>query len=218
MHFVAVVGVATDLGVSHMSKTRLVNATSRHRGNGRQARGRQDVRDRRPCTHQVGNAEMGNFEVNALELPVVQNAELELLCVDSGTTHVVTPDACLLSNFQSFQSGQGSVSLAAKSSTCSELGCGAITLRSRSTGSDLIFHNALLVPNARRTLICLGRSMRDGVFWHFDRPDGGYVEVSGKGFWASMVLAANNLLFLDADPVIPPAATTSHMHSCHCSA
>jgi transposase InsO family protein len=148
-----------------------------------------------------------------VETPEVNGAELELLCVDSGTTHVVTPHASLLSDFHKFGDGQGSINLAAKSSACSALGHGKITLRSRSTGSDLIFHHALYVPNARRTLICLGRSMRDGVFWHFDRHDGGYVEVAGKGFWAYMVLANNNLLFLEADPVIPPCVQSSHMHA-----
>jgi hypothetical protein len=56
--------------------------------------------------------------------------------------------------------------------------------------------------------------MRDGVIWHFDRHDGGNVEVAGKGFWAHMVLSNNNLLFLEADSVVPPYVQSARMHVC----
>ena len=40
--------------------------------------------------------------------------------------------------------------------------------------------------------------MRSGVFWRFDRHDGGSIEVAGKGHWGEIVLASNDLLFLNA--------------------
>jgi hypothetical protein len=135
----------------------------RRGGNGRNHRGGRGDRHGNHFTHQVGNAELGPLEMNAVKTPEWNGAEFELLCVDSGFTTVVTPHALLLSDFREFRDGQGSVTLAAKSSACSALGHRKITRRSRSTGSDLIFHNELYVPNARRTLICLGRSMRNGV-------------------------------------------------------
>jgi hypothetical protein len=46
--------------------------------------------------------------------------------------------------------------------------------------------------------------MRDGVFWHFDSHDGGYIEVDKKGYWGDIVLASNDLLFLAAD-IVPPS-------------
>jgi hypothetical protein len=35
--------------------------------------------------------------------------------------------------------------------------------------------------------------------WHFSRQDGGYIEVSHKGYWGGIVLARNDLLFLNAE-------------------
>ena len=40
--------------------------------------------------------------------------------------------------------------------------------------------------------------MRSGVFWRFDRHDGGSIEVAGKGHWGEIVLASNDLPFLNA--------------------
>jgi hypothetical protein len=64
------------------------------------------------------------------------------------------------------------------------------------------------MPSARRRLVCLGKSMRSGVFWHFNDFSGGSVQVHGKGHWGKIVLAENDLLFLDAS-VVPPMSQKS---------
>jgi hypothetical protein len=82
-------------------------------------------------------------------------------------------------------------------------------MRSRSTGSKLTFPHALYVPSARRRLICVGKSMRSGVHFLFDQKNGGSVVVDGKGFWGHMILAENDLLFLDAEVVKPAESHTT---------
>jgi hypothetical protein len=62
-------------------------------------------------------------------------------------------------------------------------------------------------------LIYLGRFLRNGALWYFERPDGVDVEVSSKGFWADITHADNAVVHLETDAIIPPAGTTSHMHS-----
>jgi hypothetical protein len=57
--------------------------------------------------------------------------------------------------------------------------------------------------------------MKDDVFWHFDRPTGGYIEVARKGYWGDIELASNDLLFLAADVVSPTEPTpTETSHAC----
>jgi transposase InsO family protein len=123
------------------------------------------------------------------------------LCVDSGATHIITPDASFLDDYQEISPGETSVALAAADARTAAVGFGTLTLRSNSTGSTLVFRNALHVPDSRRTLVCLGKAMRSGVHWHFDANP--RVSVQGRGFWGSIVLAPNDLLFLDAEVVRP---------------
>ena len=59
------------------------------------------------------------------------------------------------------------------------------------------------MPSAQRTLVCLGKLMKSGAFWYFDRIDGGSIEVSVKGYWGDIVLAHNDLLFLHAEIQFP---------------
>ena len=155
-----------------------------------------------------GNGGPFNQNIQHIELQGC-TADVELsLCVDSGTTHVVTPSASELSNYRTLAPGQGAVKLATDGSQECAVGVGTLQLRSRATGSLLTFHNALHVPKARRTLLCLGRSMRCGVYWHFSSPTGGYIETAENGYWGHIILDDSNLLFLDADVVRPePSAT-----------
>jgi hypothetical protein len=153
--------------------------------------------------HTVSNAELCNAKFNAAD-----GAALPL-CADSGTTHVVTADASILSDYQPLSGSEAEVKLASEDATCSAVGYGVLTLRSRATHSTLSFSNALHVPTARRTLICFGKALRAGVFWHFDSRNGGYIEVEGKGYWCDIVLASNDLLFLVADIVYPSMHSAS---------
>jgi hypothetical protein len=101
------------------------------------------------------------------ELAAAQGIPLSL-CVDSGTTHVITPDAALLSSYTPFTHDAGNINLASTDATTTVAGCGVITLRSRATGSTLQFADALHVSSARRTLLCIGKAIRCGLFWHFN--------------------------------------------------
>ncbi len=58
------------------------------------------------------------------------------LCVDSGSKHVVTRFAHLLSNYQPLGPSEGSIKLATSDGT-SAVGCGQLTLRSHATGATL---------------------------------------------------------------------------------
>jgi hypothetical protein len=102
--------------------------------------------------------------------------------------------------------GSASVSLASHDSHADAVGFGTLTLRSRATGSTLVFERTLHVPTARRTLVCLGKSMRSGVYWHFD--DNPCICVHQKGIWGRIILASNDLLFVDAD-VLPPQPSSA---------
>jgi hypothetical protein len=90
-----------------------------------------------------------------------------------------------------------------------------LTLKSRASGSTVVFHGVLHVPSARRTLICIGKAMRSGVYWHFNSRRGGYISVANAGYWGDMKLSHNDLLFLEPDvirpqhPTMQPAATRS---------
>lgn len=175
------------------------------RGNGR--RGGANC-GRGPFQHTIGNAEFCTVEFNtvasAIECHSCSDEATLSLCVDSGATHVVTPDASFLSNYQALSSSSDSeIKLATTGTACAPVGVGTLTIRSRSTGSTLRFTNALHVPNMRRTLICLGKSMKNGVFWHFDSKQGGYLDVEGQGYWGDIILTDNDLLFLSASIVTP---------------
>lgn len=129
------------------------------------------------------------------------------ICADSGATNVVTPDRAAISNFTPYPPGEGHVKLAGKNSGCRAEGYGTLTLKSHATGSTLTFPNVLYVPEARRTLICIGMSMKSGVYWHFDRQDGGHIEVAGKGYWGDLFLSTSDLLFLGADILYPTGSS-----------
>jgi hypothetical protein len=75
--------------------------------------------------------------------------------------------------------------LASSSSTCTVAGRGTLTLESRATGSTLVCRDALHAP-ARRKLICIGKAMRSGVYWHFNSKTGGYISVADAGYWGDM--------------------------------
>jgi hypothetical protein len=87
---------------------------------------------------------------------------------------------------------------------------------SRATDSTLRFTSALHVPTASRTLTCLGKAMRSGVFWHFDSCTDGYLEVTSQGYWGDIILESTDLLFLAADIVRPavshPSSEAPLMH------
>ena len=163
--------------------------------------------------HTIGNAELSTVENGSTREVCAVDGDIPLfICADSGATNVVTPDRTAISNYVPFPANQGHVRLADKSTGSRAEGYGNLTLRSKSTGSTLTFTNVLHMPSARRTLVCLGKSMKSGVFWHFDRIDGGSIEVSGKGYWGDIVLAQNDLLFLHAEiqypgshPAVPAA-------------
>jgi hypothetical protein len=107
--------------------------------------------------HTVQNVEFCNTEVAGAEgIPLS-------LCVDSGTTHVITPDAALLSSHIPSNSDADNINLASTDVTTPVEGCGVLTLRSRATGSILQFKDSLHVPCARRTLLCIGKALRFGV-------------------------------------------------------
>jgi hypothetical protein len=135
------------------------------------------------------------------------SADIRLeMCVDSGATHVVAP---FLSDLASYAPQKADIRLASKGVGSSAEGHGVFTMRSRSAGSKLTFPHALYVPSARRRLICVGKSMRSGVYFLFEQKNGGSVVVDGNGFWGHMILAGNDLLFLDAEVVKPAESQTS---------
>jgi hypothetical protein len=78
--------------------------------------------------HTVGNAESCSAEFLHTETNSVAAAGVEL-CVDSGSTHVVTPDASCLSDYQSLPPSEGNIKLASADSNCSAVGYGTFTLR-----------------------------------------------------------------------------------------
>jgi hypothetical protein len=92
----------------------------------------------------VGNIEYCNAEVSASEAVAMS------LCIDSGATHVVTPQRYLLSNYAELPETAGSVKLASESST-RVVRHSIVTLRSRATGSTLPFTDVLHVSSARST-------------------------------------------------------------------
>ena len=154
--------------------------------------------------HTVGCAEISAVEIDSeYKASSVKGGVPLSICADSGATNVITPDRAAPTDYVPFPVGKRQVRLADKGSAARAEGYGKLTLRSTSTGSLLTITNVLYMPTARRTLVCLGRSMKCGVFWHFDRPDGGSIDVAGKGYWGDIVLGPNDLLFLHAAIVYP---------------
>jgi transposase InsO family protein len=173
----------------------------RNDGNPDQQRNSASAGNRqRPNHTTVGHLEFCNAEICTSEAVALS------LCVDSGATHVVTPHRTFLSNYSELPVSAGSVKLASDSSTRA-VGSGTLTLKSRTTGNTISFTNVLHVPSARRTLICLGKALRAGVFWHFNSVHGGYI-TDRYGYWGDMHLAPNDLLFLDAD-IVQPTTTSA---------
>jgi hypothetical protein len=114
--------------------------------------------------HTIGNAEASTVEISSSEVCNVQGGIRLSICADSGATNVVTPDRAAISNYTAFPPGQGHVRLADKNSGSRAEGFGTLALRSKSTGSTLTFTNVLYMLSARRTLVCLSKSMKSGVF------------------------------------------------------
>ena len=187
------------------SRPRQTNWSSGPRQQGRWKRNPSDrpvpPRDRAGGSfqHTVGSAENSAVDFSgAHEVSAVDGGIPLSIYADSGATNVVTRIREALTDYVPFGAGEGQVCLADKSVESRAAGYGTLTLHSKSTDSLLTFPNVLHMPTARRTLVCLGKTMRSGVFWRFDRHDGGSIEVAGKGHWGEIVLASNDLLFLNA--------------------
>jgi hypothetical protein len=117
-----------------------------------------------PFEHTVGTSEASTIEVSGSEVCVAEGGIPLGICADSGATNVVTPDRAAISNYKPFPADQGQIRLADKSVCSRAERYGNLTLRSKSTGSLLTFTNVLYMSSARRTLVCLGKSMRSEVY------------------------------------------------------
>jgi hypothetical protein len=163
-------------------------------------------------SHRGRNTKMGNFEMNAVELPAVHVADY------SGTTHVA-----LLTQFSRVNSKHSkALTFQRRSRLCesctqilhlfsSGLQCHHLEIALHGYCPD--FPQCIASAECSPTLIYLGRFLRNRVLWYFETPDGVDVEVSSKALWADITHADNAVMHLETDATIPPAGTTSHMHS-----